>query len=80
MLSRLGDVFGEPVNIAARLAGSARPGTILVDDAVATGLAEDERFYLRSIPSLNVRGYLRLKARTLEVNKYYDGPVDNGTR
>ncbi|MAU81365.1 adenylate/guanylate cyclase domain-containing protein [Gordonia sp. Z-3] len=80
VLSRLGDVFGEPVNIAARLAGSARPGTILVDDAVATGLAEDERFYLRSIPSLNVRGYRRLKARTLEVNKYYDGPVDDGTR
>ncbi|MEE3850028.1 adenylate/guanylate cyclase domain-containing protein [Gordonia sp. LSe1-13] len=75
VLSRLGDVFGEPVNIAARLAGSARPGTTLVDDSVSAGLADDERFYLRSIPSLSVRGYRRLKAKTVEANKYYDGPV-----
>ncbi|NED68496.1 adenylate/guanylate cyclase domain-containing protein, partial [Streptomyces sp. SID10244] len=34
VLSRLGDVFGEPVNIAARLAGSAHPGTTLVDEAL----------------------------------------------
>lgn len=73
VLTRLGDVFGEPVNIAARLAGSARPGTTLVDEAVAEGISGDERFYVRPISTLSVRGYRRLKAHSLEANKYYDG-------
>ncbi|AZG46389.1 adenylate/guanylate cyclase domain-containing protein [Gordonia insulae] len=80
VLSRLGDVFGEPVNIAARLAGSARPGTTLVDEAMSDGVT-DERYYLKSVPTLSVRGYKRLKARALELNRHFDdgqigGPVD----
>ncbi|MGC5247147.1 adenylate/guanylate cyclase domain-containing protein [Gordonia sp. DT219] len=71
VLSRLGDLFGEPVNIAARLCGSARPGTILVDEVLAADLADSDRFYLRSMPSLSVRGYRRLRAKVLEPNKYY---------
>ncbi|GAC50367.1 adenylate/guanylate cyclase domain-containing protein [Gordonia aichiensis] len=71
VLARLGDVFGEPVNIAARLCGSARPGTTLVSEPVADDLTDDERFYLRSISPLSVRGYRRLRAKTLEANKYY---------
>ncbi|GAA1482010.1 adenylate/guanylate cyclase domain-containing protein [Gordonia sinesedis] len=72
VLSRLGDVFGQPVNVASRLCGSARPGSVLVDEAVAAELADNDRFYLKSIPPLNVRGYRHLKAKTLEANKYYD--------
>ena len=72
VLSRLGDVYGEPVNIAARLCGSARPGTILIGDLLAANLGDDERFYLKSIPPLNVRGYRKLRAYTLERNKYFD--------
>lgn len=68
VLTRLGDVFGEPVNIAARLTSSAKPGTILVDTALSSAV-EDERFFFKSIGALNVRGYKRLRARTLEVNK-----------
>lgn len=64
VLSRFGDVFGEPVNIAARLTGSARPGTVLVDKACAEAIT-DPRFKLRSIPPLSVRGYRRLSARVL---------------
>lgn len=71
VLARLGDVFGEPVNIAARLCGSARPGTTLVSEPVADDLTDDERFYLRSISPLSVRGYRRLRAKTLDANKYY---------
>lgn len=78
ILTRLGDVFGEPVNIAARLCGSARPGTTLVDDELAEDLADDERFYLKSIPTLSVRGYRKLKAKTLDANKYYEPPTSEG--
>ncbi|WP_040509448.1 adenylate/guanylate cyclase domain-containing protein [Gordonia soli] len=80
VLSRLGDVFGEPVNIAARLCGSARPRTTLVDESTAAALEDDPRFYLKSISSLNVRGYKRLRAKTLEHNKYYDPETGNSTR
>lgn len=67
VLTRLGDVFGEPVNIAARLTSSARPGTILVDTTLSSAV-DDDRFYFKSIGALNVRGYKRLRARTLEPN------------
>jgi adenylate cyclase len=68
VLTRLGDVFGEPVNIASRLTSSARPGTILVDSVLASAV-DDDRFYFKSIGPLSVRGYKRLRARTLEVNR-----------
>ncbi|MBT0567517.1 adenylate/guanylate cyclase domain-containing protein [Williamsia sp. CHRR-6] len=68
VLSRYGDVFGEPVNIAARLTGSARPGTSLCDAALADAI-DDDRFYVKSIGTLNVRGYRHLKARVIEPNR-----------
>lgn len=65
VLNRHGDVFGEPVNIASRLCGSARPGTILVDSPLADQIVDDEQFRVRPISPLSVRGYRRLKASTL---------------
>ena len=38
VLSRLGDVFGSTVNVAARLTSLARPGTVLVDAGVHDAL------------------------------------------
>ncbi len=75
VLTRLGDVFGEPVNIASRLASSARPGTTLIDDTIADEISADDRFYLKSMPSLRVRGYKHLKARVLESHR--DGPLND---
>ncbi|WP_279105227.1 adenylate/guanylate cyclase domain-containing protein [Gordonia paraffinivorans] len=69
VLQRFGDVFGEPVNIASRLTSSARPGSTLVDDSIAEQIGADDRFYLKSIPTLRVRGYKYLKARVLEPHK-----------
>jgi adenylate cyclase len=60
VLSRLGDVYGEPVNIASRLTSIARSGSILVDRSVATALEHDERFRLRRVPPRPVRGYALL--------------------
>ena len=56
VVSRLGDVFGPPVNLAARLSHVARSNRVLIDDATATGLGEGE-FEMRSLPARPLRGF-----------------------
>ncbi|MFI0486390.1 adenylate/guanylate cyclase domain-containing protein [Actinomadura sp. 9N215] len=41
VIQRLGDVFGTPVNLAARLTATAYPGTVLIDPALASALPAD---------------------------------------
>ena len=65
VLARLGDVYGEPVNIASRLTSIARPASILVDRELASVLDEDPRFRLRRVPPRPVRGYALLHASRL---------------
>jgi adenylate cyclase len=60
VVSRLGDVYGEPVNIASRLTSFARPGSVLVDRELATVLEADERWQVRRVPPRPVRGYTLL--------------------
>jgi len=62
VLSRLGDVYGEPVNIASRLTSAARPGSVLVDRELAAALDGNERWRLRRVPPRPVRGYALLQA------------------
>jgi adenylate cyclase len=57
VLVRLGDVFGEPVNIASRLTDEARPGTVLVDKHAAELL---EGLDVRPLHRRSVRGYRAL--------------------
>lgn len=59
-LASLGDHFGPVVNIAARLTALARPGTVLVDRALAAELAADPRFTLTELRPHPVRGYPHL--------------------
>ncbi|MFF0078002.1 adenylate/guanylate cyclase domain-containing protein [Streptomyces sp. NPDC005494] len=61
MLSRFGDVYGATVNIAARLTAVARPGTVLVDTALAGELAGLARYQLKALRPVSVRGYSRLR-------------------
>lgn len=63
VLARLGDVFGETVNIAARLTSLARPGTVLLNDALRDRLADG--MAVRRIPAATVRGYRHLGAWVL---------------
>lgn len=65
VLIRFGDAFGSVVNIAARLTSSARPGTVLVDAALAESLESAPDLGLRTLRTLRVRGYSRLKAYAL---------------
>jgi adenylate cyclase len=53
---RLGDVFGPPVNMAARLTAVARRNRIIVD-ATTAGLLPDDQFEVRSLPARPVRGF-----------------------
>jgi adenylate cyclase len=73
VVSRLGDVFGPTVNIAARLTSVARPGTVLVDRGVyeeLSGRREDDEdrpdddgatYTFRRIRRTPVKGYARLQ-------------------
>jgi adenylate cyclase len=65
VLTRFGDVYGEAVNIAARLTTHARPGTILVDRNLAAVLEHDEHLRLRVRRPLAVRGYRNLHTWSL---------------
>jgi adenylate cyclase len=60
LVSRMGDVYGEPANVAARLTTLARPGSVLVDRHLAAALGDDERWRLRRVAPRPVRGYSML--------------------
>jgi adenylate cyclase len=66
VLRRLGDVFGEVVNIASRLTSLARPGRVLMNDEMAEGLRLDEEFRVRRARTSTVKGYSRLESWSLK--------------
>ncbi|MCW2764121.1 MAG: adenylyl cyclase class-3/4/guanylyl cyclase [Nocardioides sp.] len=79
VVSRLGDVFGPTVNLAARLTSIARPGAVLVDRGAYEALSgvEDDRsesaesdpggspYSFRRMRRTSVKGYSRLQAWVL---------------
>ncbi len=56
VVMRLGDVFGPPVNLAARLTAVARRNRVIVDQATAALLPPDQ-FESRPLPARPVRGF-----------------------
>ena len=56
VVMRLGDVFGPPVNMAARLTAVARRNRIIIDAATAE-LLPDDQFETRRLPGRPVRGF-----------------------
>ncbi len=65
VLSRLGDVFGEPVNLASRLTDQARPSSVLVDRGAAQVLTADARYDLLPLKHRSVKGYRALRPHVL---------------
>ncbi|WP_300343455.1 adenylate/guanylate cyclase domain-containing protein [Nesterenkonia sp.] len=57
VLSRMGDIYGPTVNLAARLTSLADPGTILVDAATAEALESSDDYLLVPQPPRLVRGF-----------------------
>lgn len=62
VVHRLGDVFGQTVNIASRLTSVARAGTVLVDQGMSERLGDLEGYRQSSLRPLSVRGYHHLRA------------------
>jgi len=56
IVMRLGDVFGPPVNLAARLTAVARRNRVIIDETTARRLPEDQ-FETRRLPARPVRGF-----------------------
>jgi adenylate cyclase len=56
VVMRLGDVFGRPVNMAARLTAVARRNRVIVDQETAD-LLPDDQFEARALPPRPVRGF-----------------------
>lgn len=54
-ISRLGDVFGPPVNLAARLSHVARSNRVLIDATTARALGDE--FDTRTLPPRPLRGF-----------------------
>jgi adenylate cyclase len=61
VLTRLGDVYSPVVNLASRLTSLARPGTVLVDRALARGLRGHAAYRVRPLKPVSVRGYDHLQ-------------------
>ena len=53
---RLGDVFGPPVNLAARLTTVARRNRVIIDEATA-GMLPASQFETRKMPPRPLRGF-----------------------
>lgn len=56
VVQRMGDVFGPPVNMAARMTAVARRNRIVIDAVTAQGLPSD-RWESRRMPARPVRGF-----------------------
>jgi len=55
-VSRAGDWFGSPVNLASRVTGVARPGTILVSEATHDAVGETGGFMFSFAGARNLKG------------------------
>ncbi|WP_405070496.1 adenylate/guanylate cyclase domain-containing protein [Kribbella sp. NBC_01510] len=66
ILIRLGDVYGEVVNLAARLTSECKPGRVLADRELAAALDGHPDFRLRRLRRVSVRGYHHLTPYALQ--------------
>lgn len=57
VVSRLGDLFGPTVNLASRLVGFARPGTVIVDEAFVDALGDVPGFLAKSLRPRQLKGF-----------------------
>ncbi|MFD0683781.1 adenylate/guanylate cyclase domain-containing protein [Actinomadura fibrosa] len=65
VILRLGDVFGTPVNLAARLTATAYPGTVLIDAALASALPDGASYDVSSLRPRPLQGLGKVRPRVL---------------
>ena len=57
-VSRAGDWFGSPVNLASRVTSAARPGAVLVSESAREQVGEDDRYRWSFAGSRRLRGVI----------------------
>jgi adenylate cyclase len=57
VLPQDGDYFGQPVNLASRLATLARPGTVLVGGGIKQAVAANPAYHLRAVGRRRLKGF-----------------------
>lgn len=71
VITRLGDVFGPPVNLASRLTTVARRNRVIVDHATADALGDD--YETRVLPARPMRGFGNVEPITVRRKWTYRG-------
>jgi adenylate cyclase len=66
ILIRLGDIYGEVVNIASRLTSEAKPGRVLGDREIAAALDGHPAYRIRKLRRVSVRGYHHLSPYAIQ--------------
>ncbi|MBB4664353.1 adenylate/guanylate cyclase domain-containing protein [Conexibacter arvalis] len=56
VLGRAGDWYGSPVNIASRITGIARPGSVVAAGATREAIGDDAHWRWSSLPNRRLRG------------------------
>ncbi|KUH86436.1 MULTISPECIES: adenylate/guanylate cyclase domain-containing protein [unclassified Mycobacterium] len=56
-VSRAGDWFGSSVNLASRITGAARPGSVLVSESTRDAISDDERFACSFAGARHLKGF-----------------------
>lgn len=69
VVRRLGDIFGPPVNLAARLTSVARTNRVIVDQATACELGEE--FETRTLPARPLRGFGNVEPVTVSLRRAF---------
>ncbi len=65
LITRMGDVYGDTVNLASRLTDVCRPSATLVDHVTAEGLGSPGPYVLRSLPPRPLRGLGLVRATSI---------------
>ena len=73
VLSRLGDIFGPPVNLAARLSHVARSNRVIVDQPTSEALDSAE-FVCRRMPARPLRGFGEIAPITVSRRRGFRAP------
>jgi len=71
-VSRAGDWFGSPINVASRVTGVARPGTVLVADSVWEAVSDTGQFQASFASSRRLKG-IKNEVKLFRVRRG-DGP------